>query len=130
GFLTGAIVHFGMISLQAEVDPTWGAISWGFGFGIGGAIAGSPLAWLWVPADASSRRVRHAAWIAGLAFSLSGTVAGYLGFLSFADLHDTHGLSVFVWLAYVLGGLLCDVGWNLSLSPGGSTRQVGYREAS
>src|SRR4051794_34447824 len=82
--LTGFIVLFGMISLQAEISPAWGAISWGLGFGIGGAMAGPSLSRLWAPANAYSDRVRSAGVIAWLAFSFSGAVAGYLGFLGFA----------------------------------------------
>ena len=111
GCLTGFIVLFSLISLQASIEPAWGAISWGFGFGLSGAIAGPSLRWYWVPADATSDRDR-AGLIAWLAFSFSGAVAGYLGFLGFATLH-AYSLSLCIWLAYLLGGLLCDVGWNV-----------------
>jgi uncharacterized protein YqgC (DUF456 family) len=40
GCLTGFIVLFSLISPQARIDPAWGAISWGLGFGLGGAMAG------------------------------------------------------------------------------------------
>ena len=129
GCLTGIIVLFSLISLQARIEPAWGAISWGLGFGLGGAIAGPSLSWYWVPADATSDRVRFSWLIAWLAFSFSGAVAGYLGFLGFATLH-AYSLSLCVWLAYLLGGLLCDVGWKGGLSRSDSRLEESDSKAS
>ncbi|MGD0042191.1 MAG: hypothetical protein ABSE84_17600 [Isosphaeraceae bacterium] len=104
--LTGLIVIFSLISMQARIDPAWGALAWGLGFGIGGALSAPSLSWLWLPADARSNRVHFARVIAGLAFAFSGAIAGYLGFQGFLSLHF-YSLSLCVWLAYLLGGLLC-----------------------
>jgi hypothetical protein len=41
--LTGLIVIFSLISMQARIDPAWGALAWGCGFGIGGALGGPSL---------------------------------------------------------------------------------------
>src|SRR5271157_14853 len=49
--LTGLIVIFSLISMQARIDPAWGALAWGLGFGIGGALSGLALSRLWLPAD-------------------------------------------------------------------------------
>jgi len=76
GCLTGLVVLFSLISLQASIEPAWGAIAWGLGFGLGGAIAGPSLSWYWVPADATLERVRFSRLIAWLAFSFSGAVVG------------------------------------------------------
>src|SRR5208337_3400777 len=50
--LTGLIVMFSLISMPARIDPFWGALAWGVGFGIGGVLSGQSLSWLWLPASA------------------------------------------------------------------------------
>ncbi len=112
--LTGLIVVFSLISMQARIDPAWGALAWSFGFGIGGVLSGPALSWLWLPAGARSKKVPLAGLIAGLAFAFSGAIAGYLGFQGFLALHFL-ALSLCVCLAYLLGGLLGERGWQWSL---------------
>ncbi len=113
--LTGLIVVFSLISMQARIDPVWGALAWGLGFGIGGALSGPSLSRLWLPASSRSRKVHLAGLIAGFDFAFSGAIAGYLGFEGFLALHF-HALSLCVCLAYLLGGLLCERGWQWSLA--------------
>ncbi len=128
--LTGLIVLFSLVSMQASIDPAWGAMAWGLGFGTGGAIAGGPLSRLWMPAGSDLAKVPWGGPIAGLAFAGSGAISGCLAFLGFANL-GVHGLAVCVWLAYLLGGQICERGWNASLHWSRQEREVpgttGYR---
>ena len=127
--LTGLIVIFSLISMQARIDPAWGALAWGLGFGIGGALSGPSLSWLWLPADARSNRVRFAGVIAWPAFAFSGAIAGFLGFQGFLALHF-YSVSLCVWLAYLLGGLLCERGWQRSLARSDAQLEEGGRSKS
>jgi len=124
--LTGLIVVFSLISLQAQIDPVWGALAWGAGFGIGGALSGPALSWLWVPAGARSHKVHLAGLIAALAFACSGAIAGCLGFQGFLALHF-HALSLCVCLAFLLGGLCCERGWQWSLERSEATLEEADR---
>ena len=117
--LTGVMVFFSIISLQAKIEPFLGAFAWGLGFGIGGAISGQSLSRLWLPASTGSDRIPFAGVVAGLAFTLSGAVAGFLGFHGFST-WNLSSLVLCIWLAHLLGGLLCDAGWHLSLKRSGT----------
>ncbi len=127
--LTGLIVFFSLISMQARIDPYWGALAWGVGFGIGGTLSGPSLSRLWLPTSARSNNVHFAALIAGLAFAFSGAVAGYLGFQGFLALHF-YALSLCVCLAYLLGGLLCECGWQRSLARTESKLEEAHKNGS
>jgi hypothetical protein len=99
---SGLLVLFSLISLQARVEPGWGATAWGMGLAVGGGIGGGYL-----------RRAPHAGpltfaspGLAGaLAFGLSGAVGGWLGFALFPTMRIA-GLGVGMATALVLGGAL------------------------
>ncbi|MEY3459208.1 MAG: hypothetical protein RL215_2365 [Planctomycetota bacterium] len=112
--LTGLMVAFSLISLQADIEPLWGAFSWGLGFGAAGAISGRSLSRLWRPGSRQSPDIPFAGLTAGVAFTLSGAIAGFLAFLKFPT-WNVSGLIACIWLAFQLGGVGCDVGWNLCL---------------
>lgn len=111
---TGLIVCFSLVSLQADIEPAWGAFAWGLGFGAAGAISGSSLSRLWYQGSQETARIPFAGCIAGVAFTISGAVAGFLAFLGFPAWNVT-SLIVCIWLAFQLGGLMCDIGWFLSM---------------
>jgi hypothetical protein len=115
--VTGFTVCFSLISLQALVQPGWGAFAWGLGFGLAGLLAGRSLCRLWRRVDQHSVNVRFAASIAGISFAISGAIAGFLAFLLFPA-WNVVGLAAGVWLAFLLGGFLCDAGWQLSIRRG------------
>ena len=116
---TGWIVFFSLISLQADVEPLWGAFAWGLGFGVAGAISGQSLSRLWRPGSQESATIPFAGLIAGVVFMLSGAVAGFLAFLEFPK-WNVASLVVCIWLAFQLGGVGCDVGWRLLLKQNNS----------
>ena len=96
---------------------------------IGSTLSGPSLSWLWLPADARSNRVRFAGVIAWPAFAFSGAIAGFLGFQGFLALH-LYSVSLCVWLAYLLGGLLCERGWQRSLARSHAQLEEGGRSKS
>ncbi len=111
--ITGCIVLFSMISLQADIEPLWGAFSWGLGFGIAGAICGRSLS---PPGTIRGKHVDRrpfAGLVATGSFAFSGALAGYLAFTGFGT-WNLWALAGGLWLAFQLGGLLCDIGWSLS----------------
>ena len=128
GGLTGLIVVFSLISMQARIDPTWGAMAWGLGFGIGGAVSGPSFSRLWLPADAKSDKLPFGGAIAGLAFAGSGAMSGCLAFLGFNKL-GFYAPGLCVWLAYLLGGRLCERGWKWSLARSELKLELKLKEA-
>ena len=109
---TGLMVGFSLISLQADVEPLWGAVAWGLGFGVGGAISGQSLSRLWLLSNQRSAAASFAGCIAGFSFMLSGAIAGCVAFLEFPK-WQVASLIVCTWLAFQLGGLGCDAGGHL-----------------
>jgi hypothetical protein len=112
--VTGWTVAFSLISLQADVEPVWGAFAWGLGFGLAGAISGRSLSRLWRRGGQGSVVIPFAGSIAGLAFAMSGGVSGFLGFWGF-PVWNVPILIACIWLAFQLGGLGVDLGWHLAL---------------
>jgi hypothetical protein len=100
------IIWFSLISLQAEVEPGWGATAWGIGLAFGGAIGGSSLQR--TPRSGPGRFVSPAG-AAASAFGLAGVIGGWLGFTLFGQRifqKSARGLDVGMVLALVLGGLV------------------------
>lgn len=121
---TGMVVAFSLISLQADIDPVWGAFAWGLGFGGAGFSTG----WSFSPqARQGSLTLFAASFIAGAGFTLAGAIGGCLGFLLMPHL-GVAALAAGIWLAFVLGGCACDAGWQ-SASRQSNTRvpQAGNR---
>jgi|LakMenE01Jun11ns_1017448.scaffolds.fasta_scaffold9834982_1 hypothetical protein len=111
---TGMMVMFSAISLQADVEPLWGALAWGIGFGVAGVISGQSLSQIWHPDSHGSNAKAFAELIAGVAFSISGAVAGFMAFQQFPK-WSLASLSLGIWLAFQLGGVGCDLGRHLGL---------------
>lgn len=111
---TGMIVSCSLISLQADIEPAWGAFAWGLGFGIAGIVCGQFFSQLSHPDRHGSGRIRFAGVITGIGFAISGAVAGFLGFLMLPA-WNIFSLAFGIWLAFQLGGILCDAGWRLSM---------------
>lgn len=112
--VTGLTVVFSLISLQADIEPVWGAFAWGMGFGLAGGISGRSLSRLWRRGGQGSAVIPFAGSMAGLAFAMSGGVAGFLGFLGFPA-WNVSVLIACIWLAFQLGGLGVDFGWHFAL---------------
>jgi hypothetical protein len=115
--LSGFLILFSLISLQAEVEPAWGATAWGLGLALGGGIGGGCLRRAPTPGP-----VRFASpGLAGaLAFGLSGAVGGGLEFALFRAL-SVWGLAMGMVLALALGGALL----GLTVGPAGGPRPSG-----
>jgi len=104
---TGILVAFSLISLQADIDPVWGAFAWGLGFGVSGFSTG----WSFSPqARQGSLSLFAASSIAGGGFTIAGAIGGCLGFLLMPHI-GVAALATGIWLAFVLGGFACDAGW-------------------
>lgn len=94
--LSGLLVVFSLISLQARVEPGWGAIAWGLGLALGGGIGGGSLR---RPPSASPGPR------AALSFGLSGALGGGMGFALFPTL-NLLALAGGMVMAFMLGGSL------------------------
>ena len=73
----GIIIPFSLISLQADSDFLWAAISWGSGLGLGAGVAGLIL----VQLDRSQRSLLPL--MAATAFLIGGMTCGPLAFALF-----------------------------------------------
>ena len=105
GFIIpGIIIPFSLISLQADLDLLWAAISWGFGLGLGAGVAGLILVLL----DRTQRS--RLPLMAATAFLIGGMTGGPLAFGLFGLASGPGtGLWAFpigLFLAYAIGGAL------------------------
>jgi hypothetical protein len=99
---SGLLVVFSLVSLQARVEPGWGAAAWGMGLALGGGIGAGYLR----RAPHAGRFLLASPGLAGaLAFGLSGAVGGWLGFALLPTMR-MGGLGVGMVTALVLGGAL------------------------
>jgi hypothetical protein len=123
--MTGLIVLFSLISLQAQVDPRWGAIAWGLGFGPGGAmaIAGLGLPRLRGDIDVAGRSSPWA--VGGLLFGIAGALGGALAFSLFSEFRNS-GLATGVITAFSLGGTWVGLYWEWLASRQGHDRAVPF----
>jgi hypothetical protein len=104
--LADLIIFFSLVSLQASVEPLWGATAWGIALALGGGIGGSSLR---RPPGLGPRGFGSPTLAGALAFGFSGAVGGWLGFIFFGSWKSPNraqGLDVGMVLALAMGGAL------------------------